>query len=342
VILEEIGMTPPALANVRENRGRPASSGRQGGRGPRQNDRYVRPESRRDQRGRHPQNDEGDEDRIVIERGEDAVDQREEERGEIEGENSPIDPATLREEDSADAPAMLETVSADEPSEDTGGDIAEEIDHADTPPPNIPAHRPPQDNRGPANEDDGPRRGRRRGRRGRGRGRGNNGPQNDAPPINPPRVEQPKPTPPIGEPVEEPEIVEEDEVNGNRADLPDPGNTRDGDDRPRRRRRRGGRRHRRNNEGDDRGPINQNGGPGPAIHNRPPVNQNRPAPANPPRPNPPVRTPPPRPTSVIQPVPVVRTGSADKHLASDEPVAPQPASRPHSYRDLDAIPDDYD
>jgi hypothetical protein len=40
---------------------------------------------------------------------------------------------------------------------------------------------------------------------------------------------------------------------------------------------------------------------------------------------------------------VVRTGSADKHLVSDdEPVAPQPLPRPRSYRDLDAIPDDYD
>jgi ribonuclease E len=40
--------------------------------------------------------------------------------------------------------------------------------------------------------------------------------------------------------------------------------------------------------------------------------------------------------------PVVRTGSADKHLVADEPVIPQPLSRPRSYRDLDAIPDDYD
>jgi ribonuclease E len=46
---------------------------------------------------------------------------------------------------------------------------------------------------------------------------------------------------------------------------------------------------------------------------------------------------------------VVPTGSADKHLvggdepiADDEPVIPMPLSRPRSYRDLDAIPDDYD
>jgi ribonuclease E len=39
---------------------------------------------------------------------------------------------------------------------------------------------------------------------------------------------------------------------------------------------------------------------------------------------------------------VVPTGSADKHLAGDEPVDPTPLSRPKSYSDLDAIPDDYD
>jgi ribonuclease E len=39
---------------------------------------------------------------------------------------------------------------------------------------------------------------------------------------------------------------------------------------------------------------------------------------------------------------IVRTGSADKHLADDEPVDPQPLRRPRSYRDLDAIPDDLD
>jgi ribonuclease E len=47
------------------------------------------------------------------------------------------------------------------------------------------------------------------------------------------------------------------------------------------------------------------------------------------------------PEPIVQP-PVVRTGSADKHLASDEPVLPPTVSRPRSYVDLDAIPDDYD
>jgi hypothetical protein len=44
----------------------------------------------------------------------------------------------------------------------------------------------------------------------------------------------------------------------------------------------------------------------------------------------------------IQDGPVVRTGSTDRHLAGDEPIAPQPLSRPHSVRDLDAIPDDFE
>jgi ribonuclease E len=42
-------------------------------------------------------------------------------------------------------------------------------------------------------------------------------------------------------------------------------------------------------------------------------------------------------------IPVVRTGSADKHLADDEPVDPSPAPRRPTRRyDLDEIPDDYD
>jgi len=38
----------------------------------------------------------------------------------------------------------------------------------------------------------------------------------------------------------------------------------------------------------------------------------------------------------------IRTGTADRHLAGDEPVAPQPVTRPRSYSDLDDIPDDFD
>jgi ribonuclease E len=52
---------------------------------------------------------------------------------------------------------------------------------------------------------------------------------------------------------------------------------------------------------------------------------------------------PPRPQNQAPPPRVERTGSTDKHLIGDEPVAPPPpSSRPRTYRDLDAIPDDYD
>jgi ribonuclease E len=53
------------------------------------------------------------------------------------------------------------------------------------------------------------------------------------------------------------------------------------------------------------------------------------------------------PASLAAPVripepPVVRTGSTDRHLVNDEPVRPEPARRPRTYRDLDEIPEDFD
>jgi hypothetical protein len=39
------------------------------------------------------------------------------------------------------------------------------------------------------------------------------------------------------------------------------------------------------------------------------------------------------------PANVVKTGSADKHLADDEPADREPVARPRSYRDLDALPE---
>jgi hypothetical protein len=50
----------------------------------------------------------------------------------------------------------------------------------------------------------------------------------------------------------------------------------------------------------------------------------------------------PRPQQSAPPAPVQRTGSTDRHLLHDEPVLPQPLSRPKTYRDLDQIPDDLD
>ena len=50
--------------------------------------------------------------------------------------------------------------------------------------------------------------------------------------------------------------------------------------------------------------------------------------------------PPALPAKVADAVAVVPTGSTDRHLIADEPVAPPPVYRPRTYRDLDAIPDD--
>jgi hypothetical protein len=37
------------------------------------------------------------------------------------------------------------------------------------------------------------------------------------------------------------------------------------------------------------------------------------------------------------------TGSSDRHhLATEQPVIPEPVRKPRSYRDLDTIPDDFD
>jgi ribonuclease E len=56
----------------------------------------------------------------------------------------------------------------------------------------------------------------------------------------------------------------------------------------------------------------------------------------------PKRTPPKKAAAAVIDAPVVKTGSADKHLVADDPIAPVPISRPRSYSDLDDIPDDYD
>jgi hypothetical protein len=54
----------------------------------------------------------------------------------------------------------------------------------------------------------------------------------------------------------------------------------------------------------------------------------------------PVRTPPPTASAPPPPIKVVRTGSADKHLADDVPVdTDSPPRRPRTYRDLDELPD---
>ena len=141
------------------------------------------------------------------------------------------------------------------------------------------------------------------------------------------------------------DVEEEDEG-------PSPGNERDpseqeGDQPKRRRRRRGGRRHRRRRDGQSESsaeageePASSDAAPSPAEpQNQQSAPQGEPFPP-PERPSPQRVPPAQRPVAV--PAPVVRTGSTDKHLIHDEPIAPEPPRRPRTYRDLDAIPDDLD
>lgn len=222
--------------------------------------------------------------------------------------------------------------------------------HDDSLPPREGGHAPQQYN---DQDQQGGRRRRRRRRGGRGRGGGGGGqggfqqqgggqqPRSPLPPVD---DEQP--------PIEGDDSVYNDMDNeipapGNEKDGPDP-NFRPKDDDGKRRRRRGGRKHRERRERTG-GPKRQGGGGGIGHHQAhrkpryeglpnvegeeeippprvptalpPPPRQDRPNPAPPPKIN------------------VVRTGSADKHLADDHPVDHAPVSRPRSYRDLDELPD---
>jgi hypothetical protein len=187
-----------------------------------------------------------------------------------------------------------------------------------------------------------PRRRRRRGRRGRGRGRQDfvnqdspNQPSDMAPVIGDER-------PDLGEDIADHDPREsvdldlvaarveptvENELEQPDSELSEPAaraeSDDEGGDNVRRRRRRGGRRHRKNR--DDSAPRQD--GKVVQSHPRPPAPPQLPGPPEP---------------RAAEAQTLTRTGSADRHLVSDEPVAPQPVSRPRSFRDLDSIPDDYD
>jgi ribonuclease E len=181
-------------------------------------------------------------------------------------------------------------------------------------------------------QDDGPRRRRRRGRRG-GRGRNRNGGGGGGGggggyDRGPQAQEQS-----VGE--MEPEVLPDRDFEESRRDaqptdehepgdangnLAPPAGGFDQDNAPsrgRRRGRRGGRGRGRSGE------------------------QDRPSPRVPPQLAAPL---PPRDTAprAAEAATLTRTGSADKHLVQDEPVAPQELPRPRTYRDLDSIPDDFD
>jgi ribonuclease E len=435
VILEELGMTMPAHPHTTQLGTRPAGQhGRGGGRhdhrgggrgGPPGRDQRGggRPgqQQRRDQRPQPTreaelEREDMDEDRLAIERGEEAVEQREEEMG-YESSHGPAE----RESDSPGIPAVLETESGDEVAEE----LADEKTGAAGPDasgrPSAP--RPQgQGQQGQDQEGGGGRRRRRRGRR--GRGRGGNGQGGGQPPGGPPRDLHARVAGKLADGIAN-EFVDESEdadheddrnrepaegtpnmaeasddigpaAEGGESETSDDINTAagarqgggaieggEGGDQPRRRRRRrGGRRHRRRNgnggnEGNNGEPVVVNDEDAAPEAEAEEASEEEPSPGNereaqpqrrssrsrsnsggggggntggsrrapqriPPK-QPATATPSSEPREVSLPPDVVRTGSADKHLVSDdEPVAPQPASRPRSYRDLDAIPDDYD
>jgi ribonuclease E len=304
IYLVELGMSPPLPPSVGgfEPRQRGPQRGRRDGRNRNEGRRPPPP----------PRHQEEPEDAFDLDAVEDQVDQREEEQ---DMDTPPSDgpmPAALEH----DAPQAQLDESMAEPSElamDTAG-------------PAVGSSNQPVGDRGDFDngQDGGPRRRRRRGRRGRGRGRGaNQGDQPQRPPLPAPSAN----TSFEGYDQEIEEFDRSDEAEP--ADAPpEPGNEAlppEGEGPPqreggRRRRRRGGR-------GRGRG-RNQNGAP------ITPAEQGQQY-APPPPPPPPA----PRAAEATRHTP---TGSTDKHLVSDEPIAPQPVHRPRSYRDLDSIPDDFD
>ena len=318
VYLTDLGMAPPELAHTTT---RP---GRGGGR--------FRPEQRRDQRpgqGGRPERrppppvqnreEEPDED-YDIENVEEELDRRDQE---MEDSAAPSEPQLLEGPPMAIAPVEDHAIEVSE-AISVDGEIVE----------------PPPQGGGEFGNEEGPRRRRRRrGRRG-GRGRNKNRGEfeNGQPNRQPPRQEfapesphefsnEPNGNAPL--PPQEDEISEVDEgFEAHENDLPEPGNERDRppqeNNRPNHRRgSRGGRGRRGRGHGNDQG--GNQGNKLPQGGNVAPISPVRPA----------------EPRAREMPD-AVRTGSADRHLINDEPIAPQPISRPRSHRDLDSIPDDYD
>lgn len=173
--------------------------------------------------------------------------------------------------------------------------------------------------------------------RGGGRGRGQRGG-----PRNQPRAQQP--------PIQRQELPTDqpvDEVSGS-APREESEFSADGvEGGKRRRRRRGGRGRRRRNGPSDQ-PMGDNASLGQFTQAPRQETESRVAevPASP-QPQalflPPAPLPPPPAPRAAEATKLAPTGSTDKHLVhDDEPVAPQPISRPRTYRDLDHIPDDFD
>ncbi len=280
----------------------------QRGRGGRRDDRRGggRPAQphRNERPGRDDDRDEAAaEEAFDLENAEEAVDEREEEQGQEISE--PREPVARDSEPSELEPAPVEIT--DEPA---ASDSADE-----TPEPGNEAEQP------------GGRRRRRRGRRGRGRGRGGQGEAGQGNQGQPPlRI----PPAPIARPVEASSMqadIKETSTLFPEPSAPDMQGEAETDEQPagkrRRRGHRGGRRHRNHGKADAQTPSEENASSEAAAE----------------------------PAVVVAPIAAItapaenvalRTGSTDRHLIHDEPIAPEPVHRPRTSRDLDSIPDDLD
>jgi hypothetical protein len=321
VILEELGVAAPAVPHTTQLGTRPSHPAPDQRRGGRRDDR-------RPQRQAPPRSG-GDEDRDEhsdIDDVEDQVDQREDEMDREPGEAA--EPMAL--------PAPQNKAGANLPaaqSRSRGEPIGEAPRGFDE------GHDQPQNSR------------HRRGRRG-GRNRGgSNQSQNRQQGFTPNNQRQQPPA--IVHDVDVDENQHDDqnvaasapekanqqfvgEIMDDHYEEPgdNSGNVResegDSDEPKRRRRRRGGRRR-----GRGRG---QGGAENDQMNSAPQRSQPAAQPQSPPRP----ALPDDRAPRAAEAKTLTRTGSADRHLIHDEPVAPQPVSRPKTYRDLDSIPDDFD
>ncbi|MGD1276594.1 MAG: Rne/Rng family ribonuclease [Tepidisphaeraceae bacterium] len=320
VYLEELGMSPTAETDQRQG-GRRFEPGR----GRRERHRGPRPRVPVAAISRAAPAEPAEEDRF--DNAEEEVERREEDL-ETE-ETSPLEPAA-------------ESAAAEAP----------------------PA--PDQARAGPVGEAEvglgGGHRRRRRGRRGRGRGRGAFEPAGQPPRPSTPQAQSPSGEWAELEPQEQevfPESQHADQVElsepAGQAALPQavrshhrrrepPTATTQppfAEERPagaaapgRRRRRRGGRRHRRG--GGAPGEGRRASESPPAVRIPPQA-----AGAGPVKPSA-GAAPPDNAPRAAEAATLTRTGSADRHLVQDEPVAPQPVHRPKTYRDLDSIPDEFD
>jgi ribonuclease E len=212
--------------------------------------------------------------------------------------------------------------------------VAEAVESADTEAP-IEAQENGERPEGEGEQPPGGKRRRRRGRRG-GRGRNRGGQQQQPQAEDEASHEQPpteiEGSEEGGEEIEAPSEESNEEPVEAAASEENGGESTEGEGQPkRRRRRRGGRRHRRRKEREGaaaNGEPNAEASDEEAEDVDTEVEQEAEAEIEPSKAEPPPS--------------VTRTGSTDRHLVEDEPVEPQPARRPRSYRDLDEVPDDFD